>query len=227
MRRLLTLIFQLIVTVVIVFGLTAAWLIFDGSTDFGHKADAALVTSSSDVSDEMVRKPLLDLVVQRYNDGEFPFIIVSGTKNAKEDQPREMAKYLVEKGLPDTDILRIGAPEETTQEVARQTAELMKTRGFHSVMVFTDYYHMIRVKLTLNHEGVTEVKRAHFGTVQKEDAWEIGRELIAVYDYVGRMYVLPAAEKLKDEAQGSSEKLKAGVEDAKQNVNKKLDTMNK
>ena len=103
----------------------------------------------------------------------------------------------------------------------------MKSHRFQSVMVVTDYYHMTRTKLALLHEGITEIGKAHVGKLRKEDAWKIGREVVALYDYIGKIYLLPAAKKVKKEALVGVDKAKADAEKTKEKVDKSLDSMAK
>ena len=228
MRSLFSLVFKLVIILALLVVFTAAWVVLDGLTDLGERADVALVTIPTDESYSEVEKPLLDRVVKLYNEGGFPEIIVSGGRSpGGTDEPQAMAKYLTDKGIPPNAISNGGALAPTTQETARQVAVEMKARDMHSVMIITNYYHVTRVKLALFHEGVTVVQKAHVGKFQKEDAWEIGREIVALYDYVGRFYVLPTAEKVKEEAAVAIDKAKVDAGQAKSKVNNGLDSMSK
>jgi uncharacterized SAM-binding protein YcdF (DUF218 family) len=227
MRRLFKLIFQLVAAALFIFLCTVAWILFDGLTDLGEKADVALVIGHSEYSQGKAEQPRLDRVVKLYNDGEFPFIIVSGgTSRSTSDEPAAIAKYLESQGVPANVIIQEHRGV-TTAETARFVAEIMKSHQFDSVMVITDYYHVTRTKLALSHEGVAQIQKAHVGKLQKEDAWAIGREVVALYNYVGRVYLLPAAEKAKEEAQVGLDKAKVDAEKAKEKVDKSLDNMAK
>ncbi len=221
---------------VFVFLCTAAWIIFDGLSDEGVKADVALVPGYGGAAPGM-ENSRLDRVAQLYNGGEFPFVIVSGSMRRGSgasgeadtalERPTAMAQYLESKGVPANAVIVIDHGGETTEETARDVAEIMKQHDFHSVMIVTDYYHVTRTKLALSHEGVLEVDKVHVGALRKEDAWRIGREVVALYKYVGTVYLLPAAEKARTEAQVGMDKAKIDAEQAKQKVNKSLDNMAK
>jgi vancomycin permeability regulator SanA len=226
MRRLFNLIFQLAAAAIFIFLCTATWIVFDGLTDSGDKADVALVTGHAKAV-QGTSDPRLDLAVKLYNAGEFSFIIVSGsTASGAYDEPAAMAQYLESQGIPSSAIIE-GHGGESTQETARDVAEIMKSRQFQSVMIVTDYYHVTRVKLALVHEGVSQIGKAHVGKLRKEDAFKIGREVVALYDYVGKIYLLPAAEKAKEEAQVGMDKAKVDGEQAQKKVDKSLDNMAK
>ena len=222
MRRLFNVIFQLISAAIVIFLLTAVWIVFDGLTDLGEKADVAWVFGSSQPP-RGASDPLLDRVIKLYTDGDFPFIVVSGSTH---DQADVMAKYLESHDVPASAILK-GAWGENTLDTARNMAETMKLHQFKSVMIVTDYYYVTRTKLELLHEGITDVQKAHVGKLHKADAMKIGREVVALYDFVAKDYLLPAAEKAREEAQVGIEKAKANADQAKKKMDKGLDNMSK
>jgi len=226
MRRFFNVIFQLVLSALAIFLLTAVWIVFDGLTDLGEKADVALVTGGGS-SPGNAEQPRLDRVVKLYTDGEFPFIIVCGSGGGSAgDEPGAMAKYLEGQGIPENVIIE-ETRGKTTQETAREVAAIMKLHQFETVMIITDYYRVTRMKLALGHEGVAYIQKAHVGRLQKADAWKIGREVVALYNYLGKVYVLPEAEKVKEEAQVGADKAKADAQQAKQKVDKSLDNLAK
>lgn len=227
MRRLFGFLFQLVIVAVFFFLCTSALIIFDGLNDQGQKADVALVTGHAQVVPGKPN-PLLDRVVDLYNAGDFSFIILSGsTGGSAGDEPAAMAEYLERHGIPPGVVIRGRKGGESTQETASRVAEIMKLRQFKSVMIVADYYHITRTRLVLSHEGIAEVERAHVGRLQKEDAVKIAREVVALYVYVGKTYLLPAAEKVKKEAEVGIDKVDADALQAKDKVNKGLDNMAK
>jgi creatinine amidohydrolase/Fe(II)-dependent formamide hydrolase-like protein len=56
---------------------------------------------------------------------------------------------------------------------------------------------------------------------------KIGREVVTLYDYLGKVYFLPAAEQVKKEAQVGMDKASADAEKATQKVSKSLDNLAK
>ena len=210
MRRLFSLIFKLLGVVLVFFFVTVAWILFDGLSDLGDKAEVALVMGTPESTETVSDQPLLDRVVKLFNDGEFPLIIVSGSKVKSGAQ--SMAKYLEEKGIPSNVIVIDEAA--TTPEATRKAVEIMKARDLHSVMIVTDYYHVTRTKLAFLHDGITSIQKAHIGVLDKSDAEAIGREVVALYGYVARVYVLPTVDKIAKEAKVGAEKAKAVAEEA-------------
>ncbi len=227
MRTLFKLIFQLVAAAVFLFLCLAALIVFDGLKDDGQKADAGLVIGRMEAVKADADQPRLDRAVKLYRDGEFPFIIVSTTMaRGVPNDPHVMSAYLENHGVPADVIIEV-RPGENTGEVAHEVAEIMKFRKFQSVMVVTDYYHETRVKLALSHEGIGDVQKAHVGELKKEDAIKIGREVMALCDYVAQVYLLPAAEKAKEEAKVGMDKASVDAQQAKEKVDKSLDNMSK
>ena len=227
-RRLLRLIFQLVVLALVIFSLTATWIIFDGLTDLGEKADVAVVPGHGELRNGVPEPGLqarLDRAVQLYDAGEFPVIAVCGvTRFNGYNEPESMAHYLEAHGVAAGAIIEIHQGSHT-EDGARALAAIMKAREFHSVMVVTDYYHVTRLKLALRHEGIAPVEQAHAGKLRKEDALKIAREVVALYDYLGKFYLLPAAKKAADEAKVGEEKVKEEAEKAKGKVDKSPDSL--
>ena len=230
LRRLFKLIFQLVALALVIFLLTAVWIVFDGLTDLGEKTDVGVVLGRSEhgqgASDPLA-EARLDRAIKLYDDSQFPIIVVVGSGGGGAyDQPGAMASYLEDHGISSSVIIEARAGIDTL-DTARQLAEIMKQRGFVSVMIVTDYYHVTRTKLALRHEGVSEIKQTHVGFLRKEDAAKIGREVVALYDYIGKLYLLPGAKKVEAEAEVGLEKAKVDAESAKKTVDQRIDSMAK
>jgi hypothetical protein len=210
MRRLFSFIFRLVAAAIFLLLCLAAFVVFDGLNDAGQKADCALVTTRMDVTPGQTQQPALDRAVKLYNDGVFPVIIVGvSAKPGEVSDTTAMVGYLQSHGVPAGAIIE-ARRSATTQELTENVAEIMK-----------------RVKLELSHEGVGNIEKSHVGQLRKEDALRIGREVVALCDYVGHVYLLPAAEKAKAEAQVGMDKASVEAEEAKQKVDKSLDNLAK
>jgi uncharacterized SAM-binding protein YcdF (DUF218 family) len=142
------------------------------------------------------------------------------------DEQATITKYFEEHGVPSSAILEdTGA--RNTGEMARDVAAIMKSHELVSIMLVTDYYRMSRLKLALLHAGVADIKKSHLGKARLQDALPIAHEVFALYDYIGRTFLWPAAEKIKDEAITASDKAKVEAEKAKDTVNRNLDSLPK
>jgi vancomycin permeability regulator SanA len=234
-RGLFWLLYRLIALAVLVFVGTAVWIVGDGLNDSGTNADVAVVLGNAIQKNGMpapILRERLDKAIELYDKGDFPLIIVSGATRLGGDEPAAMCNYLVEHQVPIGAIVqdRGGANTDDTSEDVERIA---KERDLHSVMIVTDYYHITRTKLALHHAGVTDVEQAHSGVVKTEDAPRLGREILALYFYIGKFYFIPWAskaqaqaqvdsEKLKEQAQIEAEKLKEDADKAKSNVQQQL-----
>jgi uncharacterized SAM-binding protein YcdF (DUF218 family) len=227
MRRLFRLIFQLVAAAIFLFLCIAGLIIFDGLNDAGQKADCAVVIGHIESLPGHPEQPALDRAVKLYNDGVFPIIIVGvSAKPGETNGTAALASYLQSHGVPGSAIIE-ARRSASTQELTHEVAEIMKSRRFESIMIVTDYYHVTRVKLGLSHEGVADIEKSHVGQLQKEDALKIGREVVALCDYVGHVYLLPAAEKAKAEAQVGMDKASVDTQKAKEKIDKSLDSLAK
>jgi uncharacterized SAM-binding protein YcdF (DUF218 family) len=225
MRRLFGFVFQLATGCLGFVAITVVWIVFDGLNDEGEHADVALVAGHGE--DPGARRAWLDRVARLYKDGEFPRIIVSAASSGGAyDEQTAITGYLEQRGVPSSAIIDdTGAAN--LGEMARDVADIMQTRELHSIMIVTDYYRTTRLKLALLHAGISDIKKTHVGTVRKEDAVPILQEVVALYEFVGRTFLLPAAKKIKEEAATEADKAKIQAEKAKDNVNKGLDSLPK
>ena len=241
LRGLFKLFFRLVAVFLFLFLCVAAVIVFDGLNDEGQKADCALVTGHVEGTPGAPDLQL-DRAVQLYNSGEFPVIIVGGSRvpvttdvsagafsftgHRTDDGAADMATYLESHGVPAKAIIEVHRAG-TIPDTAREVVESMRSHQFQSVMIVADYYRMTRLKLVLGHEGVADIEKSHVGKLQKEDALNIGREVVALCDYVGRIYLLPEAEKAKEEAKVGLDKASVEAEKAKEKVDKSLSNMAK
>lgn len=227
MRRLLNLIFQLVASAIVIFLFTGVWIVFDGLADLGNKADVAVVIGHLDSTGDQTVQPRLDRFIQLYNDAEVPVVIVgAAVTTGPADEPETMAKYLESHGIP-ADVIIQTHPVGSVPELAGDVERIMKEHRFQSVMIIADYYQITRIKLELMHQGVATVQKVHVGRLRKADLWTIGREVVALYEFLGRNYLLPALEKAKEEAQVGLKKAGVDAQEAKEKVNTRLDNMAK
>jgi vancomycin permeability regulator SanA len=227
MRRLTSILFQLVAAVVFVFLATAAWIVFDGLNDREDKVDVALVTGYGEATSG-TSNPELDRVVDLYRQAAFPAVMVFGAswKDATSESGVQMVKYLEDHGLPPSALI-VDNRGDTVHQEAHRAAEIMKAHDFKSVMIVANYYDITRTKLALSHDGVTQIESVHVGTAQKEDVVKVANEVVALYTYVGRTVLLPAAEKVKSEAAVGMDKASVDAQEEKQKVDKSLDSLAK
>ncbi len=224
MRRLIGFFIKLAVSLLCFMAITVVLIIFDGLNDVGDSADVALVVGREDGSSNDGQ---LERVAKLYKDGEFRQVIVSSASSYSSfDSQAGMTKFLEEHHVPSSAIIEDSGAGDTG-EMAHDVSELMKDRGFTSVMIVTDYYRMSRLKLALLHAGVTNIAKAHAGSANVGDAWSIAREVGALYTYFYRTFILPTAEQVKTEAATEASKASIQAQKAKDSVDKKLDSLPK
>jgi vancomycin permeability regulator SanA len=188
--RLLTL-----VAVILIF--TAIWIVYDGINDMGTKADCAVVLGAGVLANGQpseVLRERLDRAIEAYRAHEVPVIIVSGADHVEgHDEASSMAKYLRSHNVPEKAIIE-DHEGTNTDATAHDVARIMAQHHFQSVMVVTSYYHITRTKMALRREHVTDISQAHAGVVAKEDAFNIGREVVDVLYHFIRYELVPATQ---------------------------------
>lgn len=136
-----------------------------------------------------------------YRAGKAPYIIVSSgmSYSLLDRNPRseseDMRDVLVEMGVPPSRIL-MESRSRNTDENARYVAELMKQRGFRSVLVVTSASHLPRAMSSFKKYGVTQAHPfptdhrifekcdGFFSIVPDMASLELSRT--AIREYVGR-----------------------------------------
>jgi hypothetical protein len=225
MRRLFNLIFQLIAAAVFVFLGMAAWIVFDGSKDQGANADVALVVVDADPAHDKSANAVLDRAIDLYKANDVSALIVSEVSSDKSNGVRpDTLAYLENHGIPEAGIIE---NKYWTQDTGHDAVAIMNAHEFHSVIIVSDYYRISRLKLEILHAGMSQIGKAPVGKFQKEDGIKIAQEDIAIYEYVGKVYLLPAAEKAKEEAQVGMNKASVDAEKAKEKVDKSFNNMAK
>jgi len=210
---------QLITLAILVAVLTAVWIVYDGINDQGNAADCAVVLGTgvrADGAPGPVLQERLDRAIQVYDAHEVPLVIVSGADHVDgNNEATAMAAYLEAHGVPASAVLQDHGGINT-DGTAHDTAQIMRARHLHSVLVVTSYYHIARTKMALRREGVSNIAQAHSGVVRKEDAFSIAREVVDIYYHLYKYYLGPATMKALSAAQVEAgkvqEQLASGVE---------------
>lgn len=233
-RRLFNLILTLAIFALVIGLCTAGWLVYDGLSDTGDRTDIAVVpgmTVDPDGTPGPTLRARLDGAIERYKQGHFPLIFVSGaSKPGGYDEAGGMAKYLIAHEVP-AEAIVVDHHGDNTGETARNLARYMKRKDLQSAMIVTHYYHVTRMKLALSEAGITDISQSHVGDPQKEDAGVLAREVVAFYYYLGRFYLLPKAKDLEKDAEEEAPKvqdeIKQDAQKATQTVDDKLKSLPK
>lgn len=169
----------------------ASFLAVDGLTDELKPVDVAVVmgtTANPDGTPSPWLRTRLDRAVELYRQGFFAHIIVSGGTDANgQNEAVVMRDYLVSKGIQKEDIW-LDQAGYNTYATARNTALIMQSNHWQSIMVVTQFYHVPRTKLALRRLGITPVYGAHARWITWQSAFWLLREVAAYPAYVLRGY---------------------------------------
>lgn len=94
----------------------------------------------------------LDTALALYRAGRAQKIIVSGRTRSGYDEPRTMAAWLVERGVPATDVVLDGGGHRTAATMANAAA-----LGVRSALIATQGYHLPRSLYLARHAGIDAI----------------------------------------------------------------------
>ncbi|URN93760.1 MAG: YdcF family protein [Candidatus Pristimantibacillus lignocellulolyticus] len=178
----------IIVTILFIwFIIHTTFVVIDGLNDELKHVDAAVVLGNKvEVNGQpSIRlKARLDRSIELYKDGYYSFIIVSGgTGKEGFDEARVMKSYLVDKGIPEDNIIEDNNGYNSYM-TAQNTSKIMDELKFESVMVISQYFHVSRTKLAFSKMDIKEVYSAHAKIFEIRDIYSIIREFSAYYNYL-------------------------------------------
>lgn len=125
----------------------------------------------------------LDVALKLFQEHRAPLIFVSGgTGKEGFDEAVAMFNYLAKNGVPSNAIIRDGAGIDTAA-TARNAAEFMRANKLKSAIVATQYFHVARTKLALEHNGVEVAGTAHARYFETRDLYSIPREVVGYIVY--------------------------------------------
>lgn len=161
--------------------LVASALVGAGMSDSSQKADVCIVFGST-VDNEGNPSPQLkvrlDRAVELYKEALVKTFIVSGaTDNSGNNQASVMKNYLMSNGVPSLSII-VDEQSVTTYDTAKKAKQVMENKGFESVILVTQHYHMTRARYTMQSFGVSPIYTAHASLFEKEDVPLLFNEVI-------------------------------------------------
>lgn len=161
-------------------------IIIDGLTDELGPADVAVILGNKvepDGQPSARLKSRLDCAISLYYQGYFPRIIVSGGVGKEGfDEAIVMRDYLMRKGIHQKNIL-VDSQGKTTFHTAQNSVALMKQRGYRTIMVISQYYHISRTKLAFRKMEIKQIYSAHARFFEWRDLYSIPREVVGYYKY--------------------------------------------
>lgn len=94
-----------------------------------------------------------------------------------------MKEYLVDKGIS-SDVILVDEEGNNSYMTAKNTKMIMEQKGFHTVTVISQFYHITRTRLAFNKVGLEDVYSAHSTSYEARDIYSLIREFPAYYKYL-------------------------------------------
>lgn len=180
---------KLIVTITFVCIAYIIVIIVFGHLDKVRHADVGVVPGNKVNPDNTLSprlKARLDRCITLYNAGVFSRIIVSGgTGKEGVNEATAMKLYLTVNNLPSDSIIADSCGINTYM-TALFTKTYMTQHNLQSVLVVSQYFHLLRTKIIMQRLGIKPVYYAHAYFYEIRDFYSIIREMAGIVTYVFR-----------------------------------------
>lgn len=138
--------------------LVSLWFVHaTGTSDQARDVDAIVVLGAAQYdgrpSPQLAAR--LDHVVELWDQGFAPLVITSGYKQPGDrfTEAESSRNYLVDRGVPAAAIVQVGGTN--SYETLREVRDAVRQRGGESVLLVTDPYHSLRVRMISQELGLT------------------------------------------------------------------------
>jgi len=174
----------LIALLLLWFTFHSIYLISDGISDEGKRADLAVILGNKVNEDGTVSTRLqkrLESGVQLYKDQRVKKILVSGGLG-KEGfyEGSKMKEFLVSEGIPDSVII-VDNKGDNTRKTVENVLQLKPELQFRSLIVVSQYFHVTRTKKLFRDKGFQEVSSVSPDYFEWRDLYALLREFPAYY----------------------------------------------
>ena len=147
----------IVVAVLGLYYLANVWLVFrTGNTDQARPVDAIVVLGAAqyDGRPSLQLASRLDHVVELWNDGVAPLVVTTGGNRPGDrfTEAQASAAYLEDRGVPADAIVQVGGDNSYDSLVA--TRDELHNRGLSSVLLVSDPYHALRIRLVSQELGL-------------------------------------------------------------------------
>jgi vancomycin permeability regulator SanA len=170
-----------------VFVVAAGLIAISGLRDDVRPADVAVVLGNEVRADGTPHPRLaarLDAALALYDSGVVKNVIVSGgVGRSGFDEAAVMKAYLAGRGLP-ADRIVADSLGVTTGATATNTAAILRQKGWSSVVVVSQYFHIPRCRLAMRRVGITPVYSAHARYFEWRDLYSTAREVVGYPAYL-------------------------------------------
>ena len=162
-----------------------AYVVYVGTSKPVRQADVAVVFGTAVLPSGKMSKGLEQRVytaLTLFQKGMVGKIVVTGGKSwSGHNEGSAMRDYLVAKGVPADKIIVDNDGNDTWASV-ENLQRLQQKHGFQSVIAVSHYYHLARIKTSLQRAGFTDVQTASPAVYR--DKKSLLREFAAYYGYL-------------------------------------------
>ncbi len=157
-----------------------------GLKDNGQSADLGLILGSKVNEDGSLSESLeqrLKCALNLYNKKRIKYILVSGGLG-KEGfyEGTKMKDFLIENGIP-SKIIFVDNKGINTLASVKNTLALQKKLKFKSIMIISQYFHLMRAKMLFKKYGFHNISTSSPKYFEIRDFYSLPREFIAYYYY--------------------------------------------
>jgi vancomycin permeability regulator SanA len=177
---------KIIFTIVFICIAYAIVIVLFGHVDSVRPADMCVVLGNKVNPDSSLSprlKARLDRCISLYNAGLFCKVIVSGGIGKEGvNEATAMKLYLIANNLPPDSIVTDSCGINTYM-TAQFTKTYMTRHNLQSVLVVSQYFHLLRTKMILQRLGIKPVYYAHAHYYEIRDVYSIIREMAGIVTY--------------------------------------------
>ncbi len=161
------------------------YISIDGIKNNNQVADVAVILGNKINRDGTISNRLksrLDCGLQLYKNKFISKIIVSGGYG-KEGyfEGDKMREYLVNNGVPDSNIITDNKGNNTIQSV-QNTIQLQQKYSFKSIIIVSQFYHISRTKMLFKKLGFNRIFSASPAYYEWRDIYSLFRDFFAFYE---------------------------------------------
>jgi vancomycin permeability regulator SanA len=171
------------------FLLAAAAIASREMADHVVRADVVVVPGNTVYPDGTLSDRLkgrLDAAVDIYRAGNCQVVFVSGAIGSEGvDESSAMRSYLITRGVP-VDLIIQDPRGFNTEATTRNAAAAMRQRGFGTALAVSQYFHVPRLRVLLQRQGVQVIGTAHANYFEVRDAYSLAREVVAMAELLPR-----------------------------------------
>lgn len=172
------------VLAVLWFVVHSVYIICDGLSDSGTKADLAVVPGNKVNEDGTLSGRLrarLECSLDLYRKHRVKKILVSGGLGKEGFYEGDAMKaYLVAEGIPDS-LVMVDNNGNTTRATVENTLKIRQQTHFSSIIIVSQYFHVTRTKKLFRDKGYSAVSSVSPQYFEWRDLYSLLREFPAYY----------------------------------------------